>query len=270
MIPAAYITEWRQHAPWVGDAQVEQDLIIARALAAAFALSEVAEAFAFRGGTALYKLHLPPRRYSEDIDLVQVAAGPMKDATAALRRALDPWLGPPSFKQSADRFTLYYKVQSEGLPPMPLRLKVEINTREHFALEGWMHKPFAVDSRWFRGETQVTTYHLEELLGTKLRALYQRKKGRDLFDLWTALQDPQLDRARVVHTFREYMARGGTPVTRAQFEQTLAGKLRDRQFRTDIEPLLAAGHVFDVDTAARTVLDELVTRLPGAPWRAPE
>ena len=32
---------------------------------------------AFRGGTALYKLYLTPAaRYSEDIDLVQVEAGP--------------------------------------------------------------------------------------------------------------------------------------------------------------------------------------------------
>lgn len=270
MIPAAYVTEWRQHAPWVSDAQVEQDLIISRALASAFAVAEVGEAFAFRGGTALYKLNLAPQRYSEDIDLVQMAAGPMKDATAALRGALDPWLGPPSFRQGADSFTFYYRVESEGLPPVPLRLKVEINTREHFALEGWARKPFAVESRWFRGEAQITTYHVEELLGTKMRALHQRKKGRDLFDLWAALQDPRLDRDRVVHTFRAYMARGGTPVTRAQFEQTLAGKLRDRQFRTDIEPLLAVGQEFDVDAAARAVLEELVARLPGAPWRKPE
>ena len=38
-------------------------------------------------------------------------------------------------------------------------------------------------SRWFTGAAKVLTYDLDELLGTKLRALYQRKKGRDLFDL---------------------------------------------------------------------------------------
>ena len=32
MIAKDYITEWRAHAPWVTDAQVEQDLVISRAL----------------------------------------------------------------------------------------------------------------------------------------------------------------------------------------------------------------------------------------------
>ena len=77
MIPLDFITEWRTTVPWIQDSQVEQDLILSRALVEIFDLPEARDAFAFRGGTALYKLHLtPPARYSEDIDLVQVAAGP--------------------------------------------------------------------------------------------------------------------------------------------------------------------------------------------------
>lgn len=67
MIPRDYITEWRAHAPWVQDIQVEQDLVISRALVAIFSYPLLREALAFRGGTALYKLHLKPAaRYSED------------------------------------------------------------------------------------------------------------------------------------------------------------------------------------------------------------
>ena len=73
MIPRAYITEWRAVAPWIADSQVEQDLVISRALVTMFGASEVAERLAVRGGAALNKLHFrPPARYSEDIDLVQV------------------------------------------------------------------------------------------------------------------------------------------------------------------------------------------------------
>lgn len=66
---------------------------------------------------------------------------------------------------------------------VPLRLKVETNTREHFALYGLQKAPFAVSSRWFEGACDIQTYALDELLGTKLRALYRRKQARDLFDL---------------------------------------------------------------------------------------
>ncbi|MFX8254406.1 nucleotidyl transferase AbiEii/AbiGii toxin family protein, partial [Acinetobacter baumannii] len=73
--------------------------------------------------------------------------------------------------------------------PLPMRLKVEINTREHFTHHGLQRVPFAVNSRWFEGSCDINTYDLDELLGTKLRALYQRRKGRDLFDIATALSE---------------------------------------------------------------------------------
>lgn len=75
VIPRAYITAWRSDAPWPDDAQVEQDLVIARALVELFGRPSLAAALAFRGGTALHKLHFESSgRYSEDIDLVQMEA----------------------------------------------------------------------------------------------------------------------------------------------------------------------------------------------------
>lgn len=75
MIPRAFITAWRTEAPWLDDAMVEQDLVISRALVELFQVKDIANRLAFRGGTALHKLHLQPgARYSEDIDLVQVKA----------------------------------------------------------------------------------------------------------------------------------------------------------------------------------------------------
>ena len=58
------------------------------------------------------------------------------------------------------------------------RIKIEINTREHFSVRELERIPHRVESRWFAGEAPILTYALDEMLGTKLRALYQRKKGR--------------------------------------------------------------------------------------------
>ena len=240
MIPRDYITEWRAEAPWAPDFQVEQDLVICRALVAIFRHPVLAKSLAFRGGTALYKLHLkPPARYSEDIDLVQVNAEPAGPLMDALHEALDGWLGKPRYKQSEGRVTLTYRFGSEDAPPLPLKLKVEINSREHFAVYGFKSMRFAVSSRWFDGACDVLTYELNELLGTKLRALYQRRKGRDLFDLALALETQNVDPARVVAAFQEYMKRGGHRVGRTQFEENLAAKLTDPRFTADIGPLLA-------------------------------
>ncbi len=267
MIPHDYITAWREQAPWVQDAQVEQDLVISRALVEIFSRPLLKEALAFRGGTALYKLHMPAARYSEDIDLVQVRAEPAGPMMEALRGVLDPWLGTPRWKQSEGRVTFVYRFESEDMPPVILRLKVEINSREHFSVFGIKALPFSVDSRWFKGSCDIPTYALDELLGTKLRALYQRKQGRDLFDLAVALKESKGVPARIVEAFEAYMEHGGQRVTRAQFEENMAGKLRDPQFRADIGPLLSADFEWYVDEAAKLVGSQLVERLPGDPWR---
>lgn len=268
MIPRDYITAWRVHAPWANDAQVEQDLVISRALVQLFGVPDLASGLAFRGGTALYKLHLtPPPRYSEDIDLVQVRSEPIGNALNQMRSVLDPWLGPPRWKLKEGRVNLVYRFESEDQPPLKLRLKIEISTREHFTELGLDSVPFEVDSPWFSGSAEISTYTLDELLGTKLRALYQRKKGRDLFDLWHALETGLVDPPRVLACFRRYMTEGGHSATRAQFEANLLGKRKLSDFREDIGPLLRPGLAWDIDAAMNTVLERVIALLPGDPWK---
>jgi predicted nucleotidyltransferase component of viral defense system len=263
MIPRDYITAWRAEVPWVQDIQVEQDLVISRALVELFANPVLANALAFRGGTALYKLYIKPAaRYSEDIDLVQMRAEPAGPVMEALRSILDPWLGPPRWKQTEGRVTFVYRFSSEDTPPIGMRLKVETNTREHFAVHGFKHVPFAVSSRWFEGQCEIPTYALDELLGTKMRALYQRKKSRDLFDLATALEQTDVDPSRIVETFLAYMDHGGHRITRTLYDQNIQNKLTDPQFTTDISPLLASGYAWNMTEAAKLITEALIERLP--------
>lgn len=261
MIPQDYITEWRDQAPWVDDAQVEQDLVISRALVEIFSNEILHNALAFRGGTALFKLHLPPARYSEDIDLVQLKAEPAGPVMDALHEVMNPWLGEPKYKQTESRIIFNYRFESEGSPRLPLRLKVEINTREHFAVEGFREIPFKLRSRWYEGSCSIQSYGLNELLGTKLRALYQRKKGRDLFDLATALDSKEVNPQKIVDIFYKYMEYGGHTVSRQQFEKNIADKLRDDNFTSDIGPLLASGYTWDLDMMARKARNTLISLL---------
>jgi predicted nucleotidyltransferase component of viral defense system len=271
VIPFDFITEWRAQAPWAMEAQVEQDLILSRAVVAMFAEPEVRELLAFRGGTALYKLHLrPPARYSEDIDLVQINAGPIGGVIDVIRRALDPWLGTPRRTTKEGRVVLMYRMSSEGLPPVPMRLKVEINSREHFSVFGVEERELTVRSRWFTGTARVQTYQLDELLGTKLRALYQRKKGRDLFDLFIASRKAKVDPARVVECFARYLEHDGQRVTRAELEMNLHEKLADDTFLSDVEPLIAPDTAWNLGDAADYVQREILPLLPGDPWRGGE
>jgi len=268
MIPRACVVDWRTVAPWPRAEQVEQDLVLSRALVALFERPLVAGALAFRGGTALHKLFLSPAgRYSEDLDLVQIEAGPIGPVFDEVRDALDPWLGEPRWKRSHGRVKLLYRFESSSFPVVRMRVKVEINTREHFAVMGFALRSFAVDSPWFSGTADVRTYHLEELLGTKLRALFQRKKGRDLYDLWLALSLAKVEPPQVLECFRRYMQHGGAAVSRAEFEANLADKLADDLFIADLSMLLPEGGDYDPMVAADLVQDTLISGLAGAPWK---
>jgi predicted nucleotidyltransferase component of viral defense system len=265
LIPQDFISEWKKAVPWSHNDQVEQDLIVCRALVEIFSHPDLADNLAFRGGTALFKLHLPPVRYSEDIDLVQVHPGPIGPVMDALQEKLNPWLGNPKRKRSEGRVTLTYQVASEE--GVPLKLKVEINSREHFTVLGFEKRVFTIDSRWFSGSASILTYHLDELLGTKVRALYQRKKGRDLFDLWAAFDTATGRPETIIQCFLRYMDQEGHKVSRADFEQNLSEKLGDVRFIADIGPLVVADSGFDFTRAADFVLKRLATLIPGEPWQ---
>lgn len=264
MIPRANITAWRHQAPWPTNEQVEQDLVLSRVLVDIFGHETVANQAVFRGGTALHKLFFGKSgRYSEDIDLVQREAGPIGGLVDAIRAVVDPWLGKPQWKQGKGRFTLNYRFETSFAPVMSMRVKIEINTREDFPVLEITRQPFKVDNPWFQGAVALPVYHLDELLGTKLRALYQRKKGRDLYDLWLALTKTEVDKEQVVDCFLQYIANDGTSISRAQFEANLAKKLQDNAFLEDIRPLISGDIVYDPIAAARSVQSELIAMLPG-------
>jgi predicted nucleotidyltransferase component of viral defense system len=268
MIPQANITAWRKSAPWPDDAQVEQDLVLSRAMVELFSASDLADAIALRGGTSLNKLFIdPPARYSEDIDLVQSKPGKIGPILDAIRYKLDSWLGKPKRSRAVGCTALVYRFESEIAPVRLLRLKIEINTREHFTVMGFHRPKLSVRNPWFSGDADVTTYQLDELLGTKLRALYQRRKGRDLFDLWLCLRRKLIDPEEVVRCFLKYMEHEGHSASRAQFEQNLYEKERDPEFMGDIAPLLNTMITYDPAEAMGLVRKILIARILGDAWR---
>jgi predicted nucleotidyltransferase component of viral defense system len=271
MIPALNIIAWSQQAPWAEQRQVEQDLIISRALVALFGDPFLTEEQRFRGGTALNKLHFPkPLRYSEDIDLVRTTSGPIGPVLSRLRDVLDPWLGQPKFDQSSVAPKFKYAI--EGEDKTPIRLKIEINTRERDAFDPIKLRRFKVENPWFSGAADIPIFSDEELLATKLRALLQRKKGRDLIDLSHAMAVFEgLDVQKVVDLFGRYLAATETTISRTQAEQRMFAKLDDRNFMADVRPLLAADEREAFDAAAArtsfiTVFDRIICLIPGAAW----
>ena len=269
MIPNAYIQAWSAKAPWPDARQVEQDLIICRALCDLFNAPALKGKIAFRGGTAINKLLFKqPLRYSEDIDLVQTRAEPIGTTVDSIRQALS-WLGKCSREQAGHSMHLVFKFAPEADSRATLKLKVEINTREHQPLVGIKLYPFAVESDWYQGKTEIASFEPEEIFGTKLRALLQRRKNRDLFDLHHGLDQLAMDPDKLISCFDHYLALEGNPITRAVAEQRMLEKLT-RSLIEDIAPLLPAGVRFNDNDAMKAfehVWKELIVRIKGEAWK---
>lgn len=273
MIPVMNIIAWGNVAPWPEQRQIEQDLIISRAVIELFSDNFLKEEMRFRGGTALNKLHFPaPLRYSEDIDLVRTTHGPIGPILSRVREILQPWMGDASFEQSRIAPKLIFHARAEDGTAVPLRLKVEINTREIEAYDGPCSIFHEVENPWFAGKAAIPTYSREEMLATKLRALLQRDKGRDLFDLSHALAVfDNLDAGRVIEIFQCYLVAQELKLSRAQAEERMFAKLNNPGFLADIRPLLMPTESDRITeetmkAAFSNVLTGLVGQLPGNPW----
>ena len=58
-------------------------------------------------------------------------------------------------------------------------------------------------------------------MATKLRALFQRKKGRDLFDLWNMLNLKKIDISELINIFHKYLEYNNQLITRKDFINNL-------------------------------------------------
>lgn len=263
MIPKPYIAKWQEQAPWKQFYQVEQDLVISRALVEIFSDDFLRENLAFRGGTALHKLYLNPApRYSEDIDLVQIKPGPIKPIMERIKEVVIFFEEPRRTQVKGHGAKATYRFTSE-YEDIRLRLKLEINCKEHFNVLDWVDFPFEVESEWFSGKAKIKTYSINELLGTKLRALYQRSKGRDLFDLDYSRLNMELDIDQIIKCFKEYttFSTGNRPPSQKEFLLNIEEKEQDPDFTGDMEALLRTGIKYNQEEAFKWLKSELINKI---------
>ncbi|MDE0521978.1 MAG: nucleotidyl transferase AbiEii/AbiGii toxin family protein [Boseongicola sp.] len=271
MIPTQNIVAWSNVVP--DQRQVEQDLIMSRVLIEIFSDDRLRDTLRVRGGMAMNKLHFPkPMRFSEDIDLVRTSGGPIGPILDRLRVVLEPWLGRERFDQSPVAPKFRFRVGAEDGSGVPIRLRVEINTRETKAFDVPASLPLKIDNPWFSGEAAISTFSREEMLATKLRALLQRDQGRDLYDLAHAPEVfENLDIAGMVEMFGRYLDLSDQAVSRAQAQERMFAKLANPRLLLNLRPLRPdahAGALTEETTgdAFHRVFTMLIDRLPGEPW----
>jgi len=229
MIYANDITQWGVNHPWATRDDIEQDLLLSQAICEIANDPLLGSELVIRGGTAFHKLFLQkPYRYSEDLDYVRSSAGGIGQIIRQLV-TIGEKLGYKANSNLSKYPKVLWKTVSES--GQPIRIKIEINTYERTPAMPLVVKQFGIDTEYYHSNANVTTFQPEELIATKIRALYQRSKGRDLFDIWLALELLKLDPATIVYAFNVYRPEG---LTAELAIRNLKRKLEDRKFLNDL------------------------------------
>lgn len=255
MIPLGMIESWKTEAPWSNNDFVEQDLILSRLLTSLFSHEKIKQSLVFKGGTALHKLFLPaPLRYSEDLDFDQITSEPIGPLLDIIRDvARDIFAQEARYDRHESMFILRYRYVAETPPHATMKVKIEINTRNNVPYQDLHSIDHQCESAWFNGASAITTYTLEELLASKLKALYQRNKGRDLFDLAVVnILEPNYS---VINSLcKKMFKKDSVNLSKEKFIENLYLKLKNTKFCTDINPLIVSSHDYKLDDAVEFVV----------------
>lgn len=258
MIPRAYLADWFDQVGWPSFDQVEQDLLLSRLIVEIAEDPYLGDELVFRGGTCLHKLYdTGLTRYSEDLDYVRRSEGGIGDLTRAVT-AIGERLGMQVRTKIGRHPKIFLRAPFES-GTGTMRVKVEVNTFERAPARPLCRVPFAVESPWFTGDAEVQTFDLAELVATKIRALFQRSKGRDLFDLWLAITRLGVTPKDLVACFGPYRPDG---YTARRAELNLREKLWNDDFRDDLTDLVGEWpEDYDIDEAGDLVVDEVLPLL---------
>ena len=257
MIPYNTITAWSVSHPWPTREQVEQDLLLSKAICEIYNNETLAAELVFRGGTALNKMILKcPYRYSEDLDFVRSSTGGIGKILDELRT-----LGETMGYQVKIKLNVFPKVYwlTKAQTGVDLRLKIEINTFERSAALDPIIIKHTVKTDWYTGQANVKVIRVEEIAASKIRALYQRSKGRDLFDLWLLTTEVGVDPDIVLNAFPAYRPDG---YTGKKAIENLEAKLRNTGFKSDLNNMISIRmSAYDPNEAAETIIREYLSKI---------
>jgi predicted nucleotidyltransferase component of viral defense system len=257
-ITARILRNWADEGGIPDLTLAELDYRLVHALRAIYTDPFLRDRLYLKGGTALNKLYLPgTSRLSVDLDFNAVGS---KEQVLQERTAIGETIAA-ALEQQDSSYDLTYRGRYDQLTVYarfsPLsgtarqRLKLEVSFIERFAILGRVEHPLVPSP--FDQPLTVNTYHLEELTSTKLRALYDRRKGRDIYDLFR-IADLELNQAAVRKMVLYYYYRAYKVFHYPTFVSNVELKMAERGFRDDVRALIRHGTELDWETACQQVL----------------
>jgi predicted nucleotidyltransferase component of viral defense system len=186
----------------LGPQVVEKDYALGWLLAGIFANDRIGDSWVFKGGTCLKKCFFETYRFSEDLDFTLQDPSHLDEAflqevfaeigewvyeqcgleMPADRQDFDIYDNPRGKKNCQGKITFRGPVTPTAAASWP-RIKLDLTADEHIVLAPVRQSIFHPYSDAPDADIVVLTYAYEEAFGEKIRALAERTRPRDLYDV---------------------------------------------------------------------------------------
>jgi len=193
---------------------IEKDYIIGWLLWGIGSNLRLSASWVFKGGTCLKKCYLETYRFSEDLDFTVLPGGPVKPGE--VEPLLQEIFGriyecsginfrekPPFIRMRPDGRSAEGRVYYRGPRNAPdfARIKIDLTTAEQVirpTVPRQISHPYPDQ---FPVPSTVSCYSFEELLAEKLRAMGERSRPRDLYDIVNLFRRKEIHpQARLIHS----------------------------------------------------------------------
>ncbi|OGP55663.1 MAG: hypothetical protein A2Y65_02810 [Deltaproteobacteria bacterium RBG_13_52_11] len=210
---------------------IEKDYVIGWMLAGISDHSELGSNWVFKGGTCLKKCFFETYRFSEDLDFTLTNSEHLNHTFLVNAfKKISEWIydkagieipretisfeiykNPRGGISAQGRIGYRGPMQPRGDPP---RIKLDLTTDEKVALDPSIREVHHPYSDRPDGGIHIQCYSFEEIFAEKLRALTERERPRDLYDVIHIYHhvEPNLDRTLVLSTLETKCAFKGIDV----------------------------------------------------------
>lgn len=184
---------------------VEKDYVLGWLLWGIANDPELGESWVFKGGTCLKKCYIETYRFSEDLDFTVLPGGPVRpdDVAPAVARVLGRVMDEsgvdfstmePRFRSRRSEGSTEGRVYYRGprAAPMAASVKLDLTADEVLARETVMRPIAHPYDDTLPDPAEVRCYCFEELFAEKLRAMGERSRPRDLYDIVNLYRRPDL------------------------------------------------------------------------------
>jgi len=187
---------------------MEKDYALTWVLKAIYTNQLLSEAMVFKGGTCISKIYAENYRLSEDLDFsiyknkqlsLETLISELKKSFEQIKKEGSPELSVKNYEQQSNQGYMSVKIRYIGPLAHPGEIKLDVSLKEHVI---YASEHLSLKDQTYKeiSNFKIHCYSIYEVVAEKTRAILQRGKTRDYYDVWMLMTNREFKRKILMET----------------------------------------------------------------------